>query len=126
MGRWVSVLTVALICGSGGKTWAASEASLAAVLSAQPSATGASLWARVRACGIQIEPGQSHIDRIFSDSVPADLKAGDLAVELWVRMPSPVQGEIALLWTVRQGKAIPQSGWAERIQKTLHIEELHC
>lgn len=120
LGLVVAMLSV--ISGAG----AATEPKPADILSRYKSATGRSIWDRVRACHLTVLPRPSHVDKIFKDSASADLKAGDLAIELWVRLPQPHASEVALLWRARGGALFSQSGWANKLQQASTIPELHC
>lgn len=97
-----------------------------AVLSKITSAGGGSLWARVQACHMKVLPKISHANVMISDSWTADVQKGDIAVELWVMLPPPLNQDVALLWKVRGSVATPQSGWADRIQNSRAISEMRC
>lgn len=124
---WGAGLGLSLFCCASAAGAAVSQAKRAEViLSTQPSAGGGSIWARIKGCGITVRPALSHADDIATDAGAPDLRRGDVAIQLETSMPRPVGADVTLLWAIRAGHAIPQSGWAERIQNDRFIPEMGC
>lgn len=107
--------------------WAARGRTPATVLSAVPSATGASVWARIQACGIKVQARSSWVDTALQDASNGSRMKGDVTVQVIADLPKPSGApaigvdaasyrDISMIWQIRAGKAIPQTGWADNLQ----------
>jgi hypothetical protein len=118
------LLAVCVVLGTAGTSW--TMPSPAKILSAVPSAAGGTVWSRFRACGLKVRREGTWAEQVFQDSAPARTKKGDWIVQVWVDMPRPVETDMVLIWNVRGGKAMAQTGWADRLQNSREIPELTC
>jgi hypothetical protein len=95
---------------------------LLAALTKIPSADGGTVLSRIRSCGLKIHKSAS-----WSGTEPIAVsqlgaRAGDLVVQIVFDAP-PLPGDdptlyhdLSALWIVRNGKPLPEGGWADWLQ----------
>lgn len=112
----LSVLLAGGPAGAGAKDWGRLRAALAAI----PTVTGESAFARMAACRMRIQRTNSFVETLPRDLPSQGARAGDQMVDVLFVLPKPSGGsepDIVARWVIHNGKATPQSGWAEKIQR---------
>lgn len=92
------------------------------VLKSIPSAAGVSVYTRLKTCKIRIQHNVSWLDTKVFDIPDKQIRAGDTVLQIIIDVP-PLPGDtqglykdLTARWTIRNGKAYPDKGWAEQLQ----------
>jgi len=87
-----------------------------------PSTGGRSVFERIRACKIRIQPDASWIEKNTRGIPNQQILPDDMLLQLVIDVPTlpgdnPVlYHDLTARWIIRKGKAIPTSGWADQLQ----------
>lgn len=90
-------------------------------------ATGQTAMARMQACAMKIQWGESWSARQAADIPQYGTKAGDITLQ--VIFDASAGKGLTARWLIRNGVAAPGSGWAKLIQtapKPMPVEHLTC
>jgi hypothetical protein len=87
-----------------------------------PAASGRTVLARINQCGIKIQRNTSWIASETLDQPQIGARAGDEVIQVVMDVP-PMRGDepslyrdLTARWIIRDGKARPDTGWADQLQ----------